>query len=217
MAQVINTNVGALFAGAALNKSALALQTAQQRLSSGLRINSAKDDSSGLAIATAYDTQIRTANVQIRNANDAISIAQTNDGYLGQITENLQRISEIVTGTPAGTAETTALLAENTRINALLTSGAPSLTGTIASVAADLTAVGTARAAFGATMAQKASEVATLQIASVNLSASYSRIMDTDYAAETTAQAKNNILQQAGTAVLAQANQTPNTVLTLLR
>ncbi|HZV54353.1 MAG TPA: flagellin, partial [Rhodocyclaceae bacterium] len=56
MAQVINTNVAALFAGAALNKSALALQTAQQRLSSGLRINSAKDDSSGLAIATSYDT-----------------------------------------------------------------------------------------------------------------------------------------------------------------
>ncbi|MDP1925579.1 MAG: flagellin, partial [Thiobacillus sp.] len=72
-------------------------------------------------------------------------------------------------------------------------------------------------AAFGATMAQKASEVATLQTASVNLSASYSRIMDTDYAAETAAQAKNNILQQAGTAVLAQANQTPQTVLTLLR
>jgi flagellin len=75
----------------------------------------------------------------------------------------------------------------------------------------------TARSAFGATMAQKASEVATLQTASVNLSASYSRIMDTDYAAETAAQAKNNILQQAGTAVLAQANQTPQTVLTLLR
>ncbi|MBT9540483.1 flagellin [Thiobacillus sp.] len=217
MAQVINTNVGALFAGAALNKSAIALQTAQERLSSGLRINSAKDDASGLAIAVGYDTQIRTANVQIRNANDAISTAQTKDGYLGQVTENLQRINEILVGTPAGTAETTALLAENTRINTLVGAGAPTLTGTIASVAADLTAVMTARSAFGATMAQKASEVATLQTASVNLSASYSRIMDTDYAAETAAQAKNNILQQAGTAVLAQANQTPQTVLTLLR
>ena len=215
MAQVINTNVGALFAGAALNKSAIGLQTAQERLSSGLRINSAKDDASGLAIATAYDTQIRTANVQIRNANDAISTAQTKDGYLGQVTENLQRISEILVGTPAGTAETTALLAENNRIKTL--EGGAALTGTIASVAADLAAVGTARSAYGATMAQKASEVATLQTASVNLSASYSRIMDTDYAAETAAQAKNNILQQAGTAVLAQANQTPQTVLTLLR
>jgi len=217
MAQVINTNVGALFAGAALNKSAIGLQTAQERLSSGLRINSAKDDASGLAIAVGYDTQIRTANVQIRNANDAISTAQTKDGYLGQVTENLQRISEVLVGTPAGTAETTALLLENTRINTLVGAGAPTLTGTIASVAADLTAVMTARSAFGATMAQKASEVATLQTASVNLSASYSRIMDTDYAAETAAQAKNNILQQAGTAVLAQANQTPQTVLTLLR
>ncbi|OYX29047.1 MAG: flagellin, partial [Hydrogenophilales bacterium 32-62-9] len=173
MAQVINTNVGALFAGAALNKSAIGLQTAQERLSSGLRINSAKDDASGLAIAVGYDTQIRTANVQIRNANDAISSAQTKDGYLGQVTENLQRISEVLVGTPAGTAETTALLAENTRINGLVGTGSPTLTGTIASVSADLTAVMTARAAFGATMAQKASEVATLQTASVNLSASY--------------------------------------------
>ena len=63
MAQVINTNVGALFAGAALNKSAIGLQTAQERLSSGLRINSAKDDATGLGTATGYDTQIRGANV----------------------------------------------------------------------------------------------------------------------------------------------------------
>ncbi|MBT9540484.1 flagellin [Thiobacillus sp.] len=226
MAQVINTNVGALFAGAALNKSAIALQTAQERLSSGLRINSAKDDASGLAIAVGYDTQIRTANVQIRNANDVISSAQTRDGYLGQITENLQRMSEILTATPGGTAETVALAGENVRIAALVTAaggGAPAIaaidaaTDTAANVATDLGNVMTARAAFGATMAQKASEVATLQTASVNLSASYSRIMDTDYAAETAAQAKNNILQQAGTAVLAQANQTPQTVLTLLR
>ena len=217
MAQVINTNVSALFAGAALNKSANALQTAQSRLASGLRINSAKDDASGLAVATSYDTQIRTTNVQIRNASDAIATAQTFDGYLGQITENLQRMSEILAGVPAGNAETTALAAENTRINALVLAGAPSIGTTIATVAADLTAVGTARAAFGATMAAKSSEVATLQIAAVNLSAAYSRIMDTDYAAETTAMTRNNILQQAGTAVLAQANQTPNTVLSLLR
>ncbi len=217
MAQVINTNVAALFAGSALNKSAIALQTAQQRLSSGLRINSAKDDSSGLAIATGYDTQIRSANVQIRNANDAISTAQTYDGYMGQITENLQRMSEVLVGTPGGTAETTALIAENTRINNLVLAGKPTLTGTIGSVAADLAAVGGARGAFGATMATKASEVATLQTSVVNLSAAYSRVMDTDYAAETTNMTRNNILQQAGTAVLAQANQTPNTVLTLLR
>ena len=234
MAQVINTNVAALFAGAALNKSALALQTAQQRLSSGLRINSAKDDASGLAIATGYDTKIRGTNVAIRAANDGISLAQTADGYLGQITENLQRMSEILVSTPTGNAETTALIAENTRINALVVNSAavtvdgtgtqsttlgtkPTLTGTISSVAADLTAVGTSRASFGAVMSSLQSAVNTMQIASVNLSAAYSRIMDTDYAAETTSMTRNNILQQAGTAALAQANQTPNTVLTLLR
>ncbi len=88
MAQVINTNVGALFAGAALNKSAIGLQTAQERLSSGLRINSAKDDATGLGIATSFDSKIRGANMNIRNANDGISEAQINDGYLAQITEN---------------------------------------------------------------------------------------------------------------------------------
>ena len=221
MAQVINTNVAALFAGAALNKSAIALQTAQQRLSSGLRINSAKDDASGLVIATNYDTQIRAANASIRLSNDAISTAQTNDGYLGVITENLQRMGEILAATPAGNAETTALVTENARINGLISAGSAVLTsagaGTAGSVSTDLTNVMTARAAFGATMSQKASEVATLQISAVNLSAAYSRVMDTDYAAESTSMTRNNILQQAGTAVLAQANQTPNTVMSLLR
>ncbi len=224
MAQVINTNVGALFAGAALNKSAISLQTAQERLSSGLRINSAKDDATGLATATGYDTQIRTTNVKIRNANDAISTAQTMDGYLGQITENLQRMSEVLAATGGNTnAETNALGAENQRINGLITGGAPTITATssgtvtTAAVSADLAAVGTSRATFGATMASKASEVATLQISAVNLSAAYSRVMDTDYAAETTALARSNILQQAGTAMLAQANQTPQNVLSLLR
>jgi flagellin len=230
MAQVINTNVAALFAGSALNKSAIALQTAQQRLSSGLRINSAKDDASGLAIATGYDTRIRNTNATIRNSNDGISLAQTADGYLGQITENLQRMAEVLATTPAGNAETTALIAENTRINVLVINSVavtggptaaygvkPTLTGTIGSVAADLTAVTTSRTTFGADMSALASSVASLQVASVNLSAAYSRIMDTDYAAESTNMTRNTILQQAGTAVLAQANQTPNSVLTLLR
>ncbi|MDA8129107.1 MAG: flagellin [Betaproteobacteria bacterium] len=238
MAQVINTNVAALFAGAALNKSALALQTAQQRLSSGLRINSAKDDSTGLGIATLDDAKIRGANMNIRNANDGISVAQTNDGYMAQITENTQRLREIYVQTGAvSNEEATALIAENTRISGLVTAdtavtvdpsggtaGGTGTTFTSATAYANLAAfdtelgnINTARAKFGADMASLSSAVASLQTASVNLSASYSRIMDTDYAAETTAQAKNNILQQAGTAVLAQANQTPNTVLSLLR
>ncbi len=238
MAQVINTNIGSLFAGAALNKSANALQTAQERLSSGLRINSAKDDSTGLGIATNYDKQIRGTNIAIRNANDAISKAQTNDGYGAQITENLQRMYEIAVqlgGTATG-AETTALVAENARIAALTTAasavtvdGAGTMvtgvsavitapTGvTVAAISTDIAAVTTSRANYGADMVRFGSAVATMQTASVNLSASFSRIMDTDYAAETTAMTRNNILQQAGTAVLAQANQTPNTVLSLLR
>lgn len=236
MAQVINTNVAALFAGAALNRSAQGLQTAQQRLSSGLRINSAADDATGLVTASTYDKSIRGTNVAIRSANDAISTAQTNDGYLGQVQENLLRMSEILVQTPAGNAETTALIAENTRINALVTSIAagaatvdgsgtqstvtatkPTLTGTISSVAADLTAVTTSRGQYGAAISSFSSAVATMQVASVNLSAAFSRIMDTDYAAESAAASKFSILQQAGTAALAQANTNPQSVLSLLR
>lgn len=238
MAQVINTNIGSLFAGAALNKSAIALQTAQQRLSSGLRINSSKDDATGLSTATVYDSQVRGTNIAIRGANDGISKAQTNDGYAGQIIENLQRLYEIAVqlgGTATG-AETTALVAENARIAGKTTAAAPvvvdgvgsTVTGvsavvtaptgvTVAAITTDLATVTTNRAQYGADMATFASAIATMQTASVNLSASFSRIMDTDYAAETTAMTRNNILQQAGTAVLAQANQTPNTVLSLLR
>jgi flagellin len=238
MAQVINTNVGALFAGAALNKSAIGLQTAQERLSSGLRINSAKDDSTGLAIATGFDSKIRGANMNIRNANDGISAAQINDGYLAQVAENTQRLREIYVQTGAvSNEEAAALIAENTRISGLTTGstavvvdeggGTAGGTGTaftsatsysaLADFDTELSDITTARANYGADMATLASAVASLQTASVNYSASYSRIMDTDYAAETASQAKNNILQQAGTAVLAQANQTPQTVLSLLR
>ena len=131
----------------------------------------------------------------------------------------MQRVSEILVQVSGGNAETAALILENNRIVTL--TGGAALTsagnGTAVAAAADLVTIGTRRAAFGATMATAASQVASLQIGSVNLSAAYSRIMDTDYAAETTAMTRNNILQQAGTAVLAQANQTPNTVLTLLR
>ena len=238
MAQVINTNVSALFAGAALNKSNLALQTAMQRLSSGLRINSAKDDPTGLVTATTYDSQVRGTNVAIRGANDAISTAQTNDGYAGQIIENLQRLYEIAVqlgGTASG-VEATALVTENARIAGKTTSATATVvdgigstvTGlsakitaptalTVTGITADITAVNTARANYGADMATFGSAISTMQTASVNLSAAYSRIMDTDYATETTAMTRNQILQQAGTAMLAQANQVPNTVLTLLR
>jgi flagellin len=238
MAQVINTNVSALFAGAALNKSAAGLQTAQERLSSGLRINSAKDDATGLGIAAGFDSKIRAANQNIRKANDAISSAQNNDGYLGQIQENTQRLREIYIQTGAVTnEESVALLAENARLDGLVTANtavtvdesggtaggygstftAATAFANLAAFTTEINAVVTARAQQGATINALSSAVSSLQTAVVNYSASYSRVMDTDYAAETAAQAKNNILQQAGTAVLAQANQNPNTVLSLLR
>jgi len=239
MAQVINTNVAALFAGAALNKSALALQTAQERLSSGLRINSAKDDPTGLVIAVGYDASVRGTNIAIQNANNAISTAQTNDGYAAQIVANLQRMHEIFIQTGnVTTTESNALTSENARISALTVSDGTAITvdgaggtvsglvttsltaptgNTAATVLTDINTVTGQRAKYGADMATFGSAVATMQSTAVNLAASYSRIMDTDYAAETTNMTRNNILQQAGTAVLAQANQTPNSVLTLLK
>jgi len=238
MAQVINTNVASLFAGAALNKSANALLTAQQRLSSGLRINSSKDDATGMATAATLDSNIRGANMNLRNVNDAIGLAQTADGYLGQVLENTVRLKEIFVQTGAVTnPEAVGLLAENARIDGLavasaqvVVDGAGTKTtayGTaftaataftnLAAFGTEITAIVAARARFGADMAVLQSAANTLSTESVNLSASYSRVMDTDYAAESTAASKNQILQQAGIAALAQSNQTPGFVLSLLR
>jgi flagellin len=241
MAQVINTNVTALFASAALNRSQQALSQAQQRLSSGVRINSASDDPTGLVTATAADSQVRGANQAVLNANSGITTAQTNDGYLSQVTSNLQRLREIAVqnGGSASGVEATALITENTRINGLVnaatstvvndanggtftTTGvkptlASTATSTVAQFDTDIAAVSTARANYGADIASLSSAVATLQTYSVNKSATYSAIMDTNYATESSNMAKNNILQQAGMAALAQANQTPNSVLSLLR
>jgi flagellin len=238
MAQVINTNVASLFGQQALNKSSSGLQTAMQRLSSGLRINSAKDDPTGMVTAAGYDSQMRGANQAMRNANDGISTAQINDGYHQQVLENLQRIREIAVqlgGTASG-SEFTALAAENTRILGLAgntgnvvvnsnggvlagtgTKAALTGTGAITVIDADITLVTTARATYGADMATFSSVVANLGVQSVNTAAAYSRVMDTDYAVETTNMIRNQILQQAGTAMLAQANQIPNSVLSLLR
>ena len=238
MAQVINTNVASLFGQQALNKSASGLQTAMQRLSSGLRINSAKDDPTGMVTAAGYDSQVRGANQAMRNANDGISTAQINDGYHQQVLENLQRQREIAVqlgGTASG-AEANALVAENTRILALagntgtvvVNSNGGTFTGsgtkativaglTVGAIDTAITAVTTARATYGADMATFSSAVANLGVQSVNTAAAYSRVMDTDYAVETTNMIRNQILQQAGTAMLAQANQIPNSVLSLLR
>ena len=243
MAQVINTNVASLFGQQALNKSNMGLQRAMERLSSGLRINSAKDDPTGMVTAAGYESQFRGANQAIRNANDGISTAQILDGYHQQVLENLQRLREIAVqnnGTAAG-VEAASLTAENTRILALATATTYSaavinsnggvlgaLTGAVAAVTATatdtvtnydaaITAVTTSRAGYGADMATYQSAINNLGVQSVNVSAAYSRVMDTDYAVESTNMIRNQILQQAGTAMLAQANQIPNNVLSLLK
>src|SRR5215471_1610419 len=95
MPQVINTNIASLNAQRNLNTSQNALATSLQRLSSGLRINSAKDDAAGLAISERFTAQIRGMDQAARNANDGISLAQTAEGALGEITNNLQRIRQL--------------------------------------------------------------------------------------------------------------------------
>ena len=236
--QTINTNVASLFGQVALNRSANALLTAQQRLSSGLRINSAKDDATGLAAASGYDMEVRAANMLARNANDAISLAQIADGYLAQVQDNTVRLSEIFNQTGAITNdEAASLIAENTRLSGLVVAsatvtvdtgggtaggtGAAFTSATTFSAYSDFTTeitdIAAARAGFGADMAGLASAVNALQVEAVNAAAAYSRVMDTDYAVETTSSTKNQILQQAGMASLAQSNQNPSMVLTLLR
>ncbi len=216
MAQVINTNVASLFAGAALQKSAVALQTAQNRLASGLRINSGKDDATGLVTAVGFDSSRRDAAVNQRTAEDALSNAQTYDGIVGIMVDNALRMEELGSGD-----EYDALKLEQARLAGLTadmaTVAGVTLSGSsVASTdtSADLAA---ARGAYGADMAALQSAINSFAIQQVNLSASFSRVMDTDYAAETASMTRANILQQAGMAVLAQANQVPSSVLTLLR
>lgn len=238
MAAVLGTNVASMFNVNALSKSKMALDTSLARLSSGSRINSAKDDATGLVSAIGFDSKLRGSLQAQRNANEGISKAQTNDSYVAQITENLQRLREIAVqlgGTATG-VETTALNAENTRISALVAAtgavvvnadggtvtgvGVAFTAGTVTTVAsADtaLTAAATARANFGADMATFQSAANNLGNSAVNIAAQLSAIMDTDYASESATMTKNNILQQAGTAALSQANQAPNNILQLLR
>jgi flagellin len=277
MAQTINTNVMSLNAQRNLNKTSESLATTVQRLSSGLRINSAKDDAAGLAISQRMTTQINGMTVAIRNANDGISLAQTAEGALGSIGDNLQRIRELAVQAANGTnnssdqvslqKEIDQLKAEidrvvnNTKFNdtdLLSSSGTISIqvganataddkidiqlidvTGAISGITASgftvagitagagasgvidaidnaLTTISNARADLGAVQNRFTSVISNLSVNSENLSASRGRITDADYAAETAELTRTQILQQAGTAMLAQANTLPNTVLKLL-
>lgn len=275
---VINTNISALRAANASVAAGKMLGTAMERLSTGKRINSAADDAAGLAIATSMTAQIRGMQQGIRNANDGISLAQTAEGALNEVTNMLQRIRELAVQAGSDTYqssdrtniqvevdELTAQIGQvvaNTEFNGITlfdgsvatvtvlagandvdtvnltlddlstglnsgagTAGTFDVTGTdgsaartaLADIDDDLAAISTARATLGAGQNRLQSAVNNLANVSTNLSDARSRIMDTDYSAETTALAKAQILSQASTAMLAQANQSQQNVLSLLR
>jgi len=276
MPQIINTNIVSLNAQRNLNASQMSLATSMQRLSTGLRVNSAKDDAAGLAIAERMSSQVRGMNVAIRNSNDAISLAQTAEGAIGKVGDMLQRMRELavqsanatngtsdrvsldqefqaladeidrtlgatkfnglsILATNAGTqgfqvganageviSVTTVNLSTNASVVAVTT--ATSAISSVASASAALTNIDLAldlvnsqRALYGATQSRFDAVISNLQIAVENQSAARSRIMDADFAAETANLSRAQILQQAGNAMVAQANQLPNQVLALLR
>ena len=286
MPQTINTNLVSLNAQRNLSASQSSLATSMQRLSSGLRVNSAKDDAAGLAIAERMNTQLRGMNVAMRNANDAISLSQTAEGALGKVGDMLQRMRELAVQAANGTNTSSDRTSLNDEYLQLAREAARTLSGTefngvsilatdtasvfqvgagtsttldqisvaafnwttvaniTTAVGADvgtdpttaisgtdgsaalaaITAIDNAidsinsqRATFGAVQNRFENVISTLQVSSENQAAARSRIMDADYASETANLSRASILQQAGNAMVAQANQLPQQVLALLR
>jgi len=277
----INTNIQSINAQRNLDQSQGSLATSMQRLSSGLRINSAKDDAAGLAIAQRMSAQVKGMNVAIRNANDGISLAQTADGALAQVGDSLQRMRELAVQARNSTNSSSdkdslnkefgqlqaeiqrvlggttfngkAMLGADatkmdfqigantsandtvsiTTVNMTTDSKITAVTGTSAAIGASATSgaigsvidnidkaideVNDTRATMGASESRFDSIIANLQSGVENQSAAESRIVDADFAAETANMSRAQVLQQAGTAMVAQANQLPQQVLTLLR
>jgi flagellin len=275
----VNTNLFSLNAQRKLAGSQSSLQTSMQRLSSGLRINSAADDAAGLAISQRMTAQVRGMNVAIRNANDGISLAQTADGALASVSDSLQRMRELavqsrnstnsdsdkesldlefkqlsseigrvlggttfngkaILGANAGTLTfqvganvttndsidiTTTDLTSDTKITTVTSAsiGSASNASAIATVITNIDTaiddINSQRATFGASQNRFNSVVSNLQSSVENQSAASSRITDADFAAETANMSRAQILQQAGTAMVAQANQLPQSVLRLLQ
>lgn len=267
---VIGTNTAAMRAANASASANVSLSSAMERLSTGKRINSAKDDAAGLAIASSMTSQIKGMSQAIRNANDGMSMAQTADGALSEVSNMLQRVRELAVQSASGTysdddranlnTEVTALKAQisdiltNTKFNGVALFGgdvdvqvgadasttvtlgltAPTVTvGDVASaanantllgdasaagsVAAALKNVNATRASLGASQSRLQSVVNNLSNNVTNLSDARSRIEDADFSTETANLAKAQILSQASTAMLAQANQSQQGVLSLLR
>ena len=275
MAQTINTNVLAITAQRNLERSQNMMTTAMERLSSGLRVNSAKDDAAGLAIAERMNTQVRGMQVAMRNANDGISLAQVAEGGLNEVGNMMQRMRELAVQSANGTnsesdrdnlnAEYQQLAAEITRISettafngqkvigadagafefqvganageqlsietadiatnadvaaatAATIDGADDTNAEAAITALDtaIDAVTTDRATYGAMQSRFESAINNLQIGVENQSAARGRIVDADFAVETARLTRSQILQQAGNAMVAQANSAPQSVLQLL-
>jgi flagellin len=286
MPQTLNTNLISLNAQRNLGSSQMSLATSMQRLSSGMRVNSAKDDSAGLAIAERMQAQIKGMTVATRNANDGISMAQTAEGALGKVGDMLQRMRELAVQAVNGTNSTgdrdslnseylqlakeaartlggtqfngqsilsttttsvfqvgantsstldqisvaafdwTSVASISSAIGAAVgTDPTTNLAGTdgtfatasITALDAAITSVNDQRATFGAVQNRFDNVVANLMVNVENQTAARSRIMDADYASETASLSRASILQQAGNAMVAQANQLPQQVLALLR
>jgi len=281
MPSIINTNLLSLNAQRNTSVNQMSLSTSMQRLSSGLRVNSAKDDAAGLAIAERMNAQVRGMNVAVRNANDGISLAQTAEGALGKVGDALQRMRELavqarnasnsssdkdslnkefqqlsaeikrviggttfngqtIIGSNAGAkdfqigANTTAndtitVTTTNMNSDASITAvtsasakidssqNASNIKTVIDNIDGAIDKVNSQRAMYGATQSRFDSVVSNLQVSTENQTAARSRIMDADFAVETANLSRAQILQQAGNAMIAQANQLPQQVLSLLR
>jgi len=272
MGVVINTNISSIAAARSLSTTRADLERSMERLSSGKRINGAKDDAAGLAISETMTAQIRGLNQAVRNANDAVSMVQTAEGALVEVTNMLQRMRELAVQSSNGTlddtqrgylgAEYDALVDAIDKVSANTTWNGMALLGddadtytmqvgadvdgtlditfeladasTLGVAAGDIddqtdanamigdldTALGDVagwRADLGAKANQLSFLADNLSNVSMNTAASRSRILDTDYAQATTELARTQIIQQAATAMLAQANQQPQAVLALLK
>ena len=275
---VINTNISSTIGQNALTKNSRVLQSAMESLSTGSRINKSSDDAAGLSIRENMSSQIRGLNAAVRNANDAISMLQTADGALNEVSDMLQRMRELGTLAQNDTYSTAQRVALNDEFSALQSeiervaentqwNGMNLLDGTggnwgggsqfafqvganagqtisvaipgmgVASLAISMVSIGTVeeaqlavsaldgaisvlntrRSVLGSVINRLTHAVDNLTNVSQNASESRSRVTDTDYATATSELARTQIIQQAATAILAQANQQPQMVLSLLK
>ncbi len=226
----INTNTYSLNAQKNLAKNSLGLASALERLSSGLRVNSAKDDASGLASGVQIDAAARVTNVTIRQEGDKISAAQIADGALAVVGDIMTRIIELNAGGTATSAATSAernlLSAQATTVQADANTAIGVFGGTTftsvavagtESATSSLKTVTDARVTQGSIMNNAEFAIQAKRAAYENQKAAQSRIMDADFAVETSNLSRFQVLQQAGTAMVAQANAIPQNVLALLR